>query len=75
MSIEKPTVEAVLPEDLELGPTAEPVEVPPPQVSPAEAARDNGHLAFLRVFRHRNYWLFFTGQLISLMGTWITNVT
>ena len=75
MSIEKPTVEAVLPEDLELGPTAEPVEVPPPQISPAEAARDNGHLAFLRVFRHRNYRLFFTGQLISLMGTWITNVT
>src|SRR6185437_9984341 len=26
------------------------------------------------VFRHRNYRLFFTGQLVSLMGTWITSV-
>jgi MFS family permease len=30
--------------------------------------------AFLTVFRHRNYRLFFSGQLVSLMGTWITNV-
>jgi MFS family permease len=75
MTSEKPTIEAVLPEDLELGPTAEPVEVPPPEVSPAQAAEDRSAFAFLRVFRHRNYRLFFTGQLISLMGTWITNVT
>ena len=27
------------------------------------------------MFRHRNYRLFFSGQLVSLMGTWITNVT
>ena len=66
---------AVLPEDLELTPTAQPVEVPPPEVSAAEAAEDRGALAFLRVFRHRNYRLFFSGQLVSLMGTWITNVT
>ncbi len=31
-------------------------------------------LALLRVFRHRNYRLFFSGQLVSLMGTWITQV-
>ncbi len=31
-------------------------------------------LALLRVFRHRNYRLFFSGQLVSLMGTWITAV-
>ena len=66
---------AVLPEDLELTPAAQPVEVPPPDVSAAEAAEDRGALAFLRVFRHRNYRLFFSGQLVSLMGTWITNVT
>ncbi|MGD0144019.1 MAG: MFS transporter, partial [Rhizomicrobium sp.] len=31
-------------------------------------------LALLRVFRHRNYRLFFAGQLISLMGTWMQSV-
>jgi len=31
-------------------------------------------LALLRVFRHRNYRLFFTGQLVSLMGTWMQSV-
>jgi MFS family permease len=29
---------------------------------------------FLRAFRHRNYQLFFTGQLISLIGTWMQSV-
>jgi MFS family permease len=29
---------------------------------------------FLRAFRHRNYRLFFTGQLISLTGTWMQSV-
>ncbi len=38
-------------------------------------AEDRSALAFLKVFRHRNYRLFFSGQLVSLMGTWITNVT
>ena len=59
-------VEAVLPEDLEL--TPQPVEAPPPEV----VQEDRSAFAFLRVFRHRNYRLFFTGQLVSLMGTWIT---
>jgi MFS family permease len=27
----------------------------------------------LSVFRHRNYRLFFTGQLVSLMGSWMQN--
>lgn len=31
-------------------------------------------LALLRVFRHRNYRLFFVGQLVSLMGTWMQSV-
>ena len=71
----KRAVEAVLPEDLELTPQSQPVEVPPPEVLPGQAAEDRGALAFLKVFRHRNYRLFFSGQLVSLMGTWITNVT
>ena len=77
MSADQPNraVEAVLPEDLELTPQPQPVEVPPPEVTAAEAAEDRGAFAFLTVFRHRNYRLFFTGQLVSLMGTWITNVT
>jgi len=29
---------------------------------------------FLRSFRHRNYQLFFSGQLISLIGTWMQSV-
>ena len=41
----------------------------------SEAPEDRGALALLRVFQHRNYRLFFSGQLVSLMGTWITNVT
>ena len=75
MSAENPNraVEAVLPEDLEL--TPQPIEAPPPEVLPQQAAEDRSALAFLKVFRHRNYRLFFTGQFISLMGTWITSVT
>src|SRR5580704_9535344 len=31
-------------------------------------------LSLLRAFRHRNYRLFFFGQLVSLMGTWMQSV-
>jgi MFS family permease len=68
-------VEAVLPEDLELTPQPQPVEAPPPEMLPGDIAEDRSALAFLKVFKHRNYRLFFAGQLVSLMGTWITNVT
>ncbi|HTK79730.1 MAG TPA: MFS transporter [Rhizomicrobium sp.] len=30
--------------------------------------------SLLTVFRHRNYRLFFSGQLVSLMGTWMQSV-
>jgi MFS family permease len=49
----------------------------PPDEPPAEqeiadfvAPRRTG---LINVFRHRNYRLFFTGQLISLMGSWMQN--
>jgi MFS family permease len=49
----------------------------PPDEPPAEAEiadivqpRRSG---LLSVFRHRNYRLFFTGQLVSLMGSWMQN--
>ena len=48
---------------------------PPDEAPPAEQAlRHHSALALLRVFRHRNYRLFFTGQLVSLMGTWMQSV-
>ncbi|MBV9623698.1 MAG: MFS transporter [Acidobacteria bacterium] len=39
------------------------------------AAKDRGLLGTtLRALRHRNFQLFFSGQLISLIGTWMQNV-
>src|SRR5215210_2830754 len=39
----------------------------------AMASRANTSIAFaLRALRHRNYRLFFGGQIVSLAGTWIT---
>jgi MFS family permease len=49
---------------------ATPLETPPPE----GAIVRGGALALLRVFRHRNYRLFFAGQLVSLMGTWMQSV-
>jgi len=41
----------------------------------AAPAPKNGRLAItLRALRHRNFQLFFSGQLISLIGTWMQNV-
>ena len=35
----------------------------------------SGGLAFMvRALRHRNYRLFFTGQSVSLIGTWMTRI-
>src|SRR5215470_5385551 len=61
-------------------PGAEPrVVATPPDEPPAEQevedfARPSSALALLTVFRHRNYRLFFAGQLVSLMGTWMQSV-
>jgi MFS family permease len=72
-------VDAVLPESIPEAPT--PIEAPPPERLPVEAGEEalpdaeGGAFALMAVFRHRNYRLFFSGQLVSLMGTWITNVT
>lgn len=64
-------VDAVLPEEMPEAPIA---AASAPEVLPRQAEEDRGAFAFLTVFRHRNYRLFFAGQLTSLMGTWITNV-
>lgn len=36
--------------------------------------RRTRRIAFLRALRHRNYRLFFGGQGVSLVGTWITRI-
>src|SRR5262249_28007319 len=43
---------------------------PPPQ--PPGAPSCAGYSTF-RAFHHRNYRLFFSGQLVSLIGTWVQN--
>lgn len=45
----------------------EPMNIPTPTAGPVRAP-------LLRVFRHRSYRLFFAGQLVSLMGTWMQSV-
>jgi predicted MFS family arabinose efflux permease len=47
-------------------------DVPPPEVP--SGAPLPGALALFAVFRHRNYRLFFTGQLVSVMGSWMQTV-
>jgi predicted MFS family arabinose efflux permease len=52
---------------------ATPQAVPPSEQELEPLARPSAWALF-EVFRHRNYRLFFSGQLVSLMGTWITAV-
>ncbi len=47
---------------------------PPSERDVEVLARPSSALALLTVFRHRNYRLFFSGQLVSLMGTWMQTV-
>lgn len=51
-----------------------PPDEPPAEQEIADLARPSSALALLTVFRHRNYRLFFSGQLVSLMGTWMQSV-
>ena len=45
-----------------------------PATSEQDAARKLNWQAGLRALRHRNFQLFFSGQLISLVGTWMQTV-
>ncbi len=51
-----------------------PAEEPPSEQEIEPISEPGAFAALLRVFRHRNYRLYFTGQLVSLMGTWMQNV-
>ena len=42
--------------------------------SPPEPGRQSAWQAAVRALRHRNFQLFFSGQLISLVGTWMQTV-
>ena len=53
---------------------ATPPEEPPSERELDDLGRPSSALALLVVFRHRNYRLFFSGQLVSLMGTWMQTV-
>ena len=44
-----------------------------PKVSPAPRDKQ-GWTFIVRFFRHRNYRLFFSGQSVSLIGTWMTRI-
>ena len=56
-------------------PGALPPAQPGPPPAPEAPAPVPGTWATLtRSFRHRNYRLFFAGQMISLVGTWMQNV-
>lgn len=44
-------------------------------MSAGKAAQPTGGIAYVfRAMRHRNYSLFFSGQLVSMIGTWMTRI-
>ena len=47
---------------------------PQPLVSSPSVMPDDQSPRLLRALRHRNYRLFFSGQSVSLVGTWITRI-
>ena len=53
---------------------ATPPDEPPSEQEVADLEKPSSALALFTVFRHRNYRLFFSGQLVSLMGTWMQSV-
>lgn len=57
-----------------LQPTAEPETGELALPANADSEERAWHLRMFRSLRHRNYRLFFFGQLVSLMGTWMQNV-
>jgi len=45
-----------------------------PETPPAPTAEPSGWRSMVRAFRHRNFRLFFSGQCVSLVGTWVQGV-
>ncbi len=58
-------------------PIPDPAEVEAAEIESAELEADSaqsGWTAAFRAFGHRNYRLYFSGQLVSLIGTWMQTV-
>jgi len=64
----------VLPDEIPDEVVGTPLGEPPSEEEVADLADASSAWALLKVFRHRNYRLFFSGQLVSLMGTWMQSV-
>src|SRR5947199_7192864 len=43
-------------------------------IKPSPASGASGPAFLVRALRHRNYRLFFSGQSVSLVGTWMTRI-
>src|SRR6266481_271656 len=54
--------------------TAQTVPATAPSAGPATIERRSFRLEAFRALRHRNFKLFFAGQLTSLIGTWMQSV-
>lgn len=67
-----PALTSSAPSSLALAAT--PPDEPPSEQELADLEKPSSALALFNVFRHRNYRLFFSGQLVSLMGTWMQSV-
>lgn len=63
-----------LPDDVPDDIAGTPMGEPPSEAEISDFAEPSSAFALLKVFRHRNYRLFFSGQLVSLMGTWMQSV-
>jgi MFS family permease len=48
--------------------------VTPPEQTPSSLTGRISNWATIRALRHRNFQLFFSGQMISLTGTWMQNI-
>ncbi|HVU21374.1 MAG TPA: MFS transporter [Rhizomicrobium sp.] len=69
-----PLTSTALPDEVPDDVVGTPLGEPPSEQEVADLAEPSSALALLKVFRHRNYRLFFSGQLVSLMGTWMQSV-
>jgi MFS family permease len=70
----QPLTSVAIPDDVPDEITGTPVSEPPAEQEVEDLAGASSALALFKVLRHRNYRLFFSGQLVSLMGTWMQSV-
>jgi hypothetical protein len=69
-----PLTSTALPDEIPDEVVGTPLGEPPSEQEVEDLAEPSSARALFKVFRHRNYRLFFSGQLVSLMGTWMQSV-